>query len=240
MTSSKLSETSDLSFTIVNDEATITGASIKAATLKIPTHFRGARVTAIDASAFVGLDIQAFEVEKDNDLFKAVDGVLYNRGGSRLIAYPRAREGDCFQVPEGVVDVGDLAFSKARHLRAIDLADVKTLGHSAMKNCSKLENLIIGQGFQSFEPFALGFCTRIEGLEVPNCDHVGEWVFAATFRLRRLYFHEGIPARLSLYAFADMEAEASVFFGNGAVKYKASELNSDFVVSQTNKGGQQP
>lgn len=237
ITSTKSDSSDNFTFTSVNNQSIITGAiaPIKA-TLKIPTSINDAQVIAIEATAFDGLKIEAFEVEDNSTAFKTIDGVLYTKDSSELIAYPKARRDDFLKVPDCVRSIGKLALSRAQNLKGIDLNQVQTIKHSGLRGCTRLEKLIIGEAFLGLEAFSLGFCTRLSHVEFPSCDSISDWSFAATFRLKSLYFHEGIPKRVALYAFADAGgAETSVVFSNGDASYKISELGPDFVAAHVNK-----
>ena len=59
-----------------------------------------ASVKTVDPSAFNETQLQSFEVDEDNPCFCGVDGVLYSKDKSTLIAYPQAH-GD-YTVPDGV------------------------------------------------------------------------------------------------------------------------------------------
>lgn len=57
--------------------------------------------------------IKEYKVEEGNTKFVAVDGVLYNKDITRLVAYPASREGEVYEIPEGVTIIDELAFSRA-------------------------------------------------------------------------------------------------------------------------------
>ena len=67
--------------------------------------------------------LKEFIVEEGNENYKAVDGVLYNMEGTQFIAYPNAKEGQSYAILEGVTEMGQLSFSRARNLRKLILPD---------------------------------------------------------------------------------------------------------------------
>lgn len=53
--------------------------------------------------------LQQFNVDEENSAYCSVDGVLFNKEKTELLAYPAARQ-DSYDVPEGTVKIGALAF----------------------------------------------------------------------------------------------------------------------------------
>ena len=64
-----------------------------------------------------------FEVAKDNKYFKAVDGVLYSKDMTRMLAYPRGKRDTVFEIPEGITQIDEMAFSRAYYLKKVILPD---------------------------------------------------------------------------------------------------------------------
>lgn len=54
-----------------------------------------------------------FIVEEGNTAFKAIDGVLYDIDVTRQIAYPSAKKSEVYEMPEGIVIIDELSFSRA-------------------------------------------------------------------------------------------------------------------------------
>ncbi len=64
-----------------------------------------------------------FEVENGNEYFCAEEGVLYDIDKTRLIAYPRGKADETFEIPEGVTQIDELAFSKCLNIKNLVLPD---------------------------------------------------------------------------------------------------------------------
>lgn len=54
--------------------------------------------------------LQEIRVDRSNPVYRSVDGVLFSKDGSRLLAYPRGRLADSYAIPEGTVTVAYAAF----------------------------------------------------------------------------------------------------------------------------------
>ncbi len=57
--------------------------------------------------------IKEFKVEEGNNDFKAIDGVLFTKDATRLISYPASKVGSVYTIPEGVIILDQMAFSRA-------------------------------------------------------------------------------------------------------------------------------
>lgn len=89
----------------------------------------------------------AFEVAEGNKYFKAENGVLYSKDGTRMLAYPRGKKDSVFEIPEGIIQIDEMAFSRAAFLRKIVLPDsyeiTNTLPENILnKDCNSLSGAI--------------------------------------------------------------------------------------------------
>lgn len=68
-------------------------------------------------------------VDSNNRIFASVDGVLFDKSKTQLLAYPQGRTDTSYIVPNSVVRIGYKAFYKSSNLLSITLPDsVTTLG----------------------------------------------------------------------------------------------------------------
>ena len=100
-------------------------------------------------------------VESDNRLYSSVNGVLFNKNSSKLIAYPVGREG-AYTIPESVAEIAELAFKNRAYLTSVRIPNnVERIGKSAFEGCSSLEDVII-DGPTVIEYDAFGGCQNIQ------------------------------------------------------------------------------
>ena len=77
---------------------------------------------------FRSSDLTEYIVNPNNPNYSSVDGVLYNKDQTRLIAYPRGKAGTTFSTPNSVTTVSNYAFQCSRYLETISIgANVTTL-----------------------------------------------------------------------------------------------------------------
>lgn len=102
--------------------------------------------------------VHDIKVDEENKYFCDVDGVLFTKDKTKLVAFPRGRLGDIYCVPEGTIIIGENAFSNsyvteiktpasvsvlekqsfyASYSYLVDLSDspIKKLGSGCFKEC---------------------------------------------------------------------------------------------------------
>lgn len=103
-------------------------------------------------------------VDEENKQLSAADGVLFSQNGQRLLAYPRAKEGE-YTLPDSVLFIADKAFEKASGLTELTISDsLLNVGMSAFVNCTGLTEIHGAVPFTYGDVFA--GCTSLKSLEL--------------------------------------------------------------------------
>ena len=163
-------------------------------------------VSYVNGSAFLGTTrMQNYFVEKKNNNFITSNGVLYNKTGSNIVAYPAGRNGN-FTIPNIVRNIDTCAFAYAK-FTTIDLNKVKTIGVSAFMyssleeidikdtvttidvasflGCFNLTNVRLGKGISNIpgglNEGAFEYCSSLKTITIPsNIITIGQEVFCST------------------------------------------------------------
>lgn len=108
------------------------GASLSS--VKIPSS-----VTSIGSEAFAQCDgLVSFAVDESNEAYCSVDGLLFDKAKTTLVACPGGRQGAVTVLPS-VERIGDAAFSGCRAVTAVTIPKgVASIGYSAFRDCSSL------------------------------------------------------------------------------------------------------
>ena len=70
-------------------------------------------VISIGAGAFAGCkSLTTFFVSAGNPAYGLLDGVLFDKAQTTLVAYPSGRQGSSYAIPDGVTSIGDYAFCR--------------------------------------------------------------------------------------------------------------------------------
>ena len=79
------------------------------------------------------------KLAQENPEFSLIDGVLFDKTGTRLLVYPCGRPGDTYEVPEGTVEIGEFAFAGCQQLSAVTIPEsVTVIGSNSFWNCENL------------------------------------------------------------------------------------------------------
>lgn len=82
-------------------------------------------------------------VSDDNPYLKSIDGVLFNKNLTTLIAYPQGRLSEEYEIPSSVKKVGFAAFLDCKNLRKIYTHEnLRKLDSYAFYRCKNLINII--------------------------------------------------------------------------------------------------
>ncbi len=162
-------------------------------------------ITKIHSRAFNSASgLEKIVVAKDNKYFETDEyGVLYNKGKTKLLAYPQNRPGDTYEIPDSVTEIGDYAFYNNRNLVSINFNNVKIIGSHAFENSVNLSSVDFA-GINKIGSYAFANSNKIEYITIPSSvTYLGTYVFYNCKGLKMISWGEtsnikSIPA----YAFA--------------------------------------
>lgn len=85
----------------------------------------------------------SISIDTKNENYASKDGVLFDKSFSKLICFPRGKDG-CYIVPQGVTEIEKGAFYACTKLTGIELPDsLRKIGHSAFINCTHIAKIKI-------------------------------------------------------------------------------------------------
>lgn len=101
-----------------------------------------ASVSSLCETTFCTCKLSSVDVSDDNVNFCSQDGVLFNKEKTQIIRYPQRRQGE-YIVPEGVKQIGELAFNCCEITKVVIPDGVTSIGSSAFANCKKLTDVTL-------------------------------------------------------------------------------------------------
>lgn len=107
-----------------------------------------------------------FVVSRGNQHFKAVDGVLMSLDGTRLVAYPPSKNGASYEIPEGVVKIDEMAFSRTSQGSAAQKLSTITLPNSYIIKTTDQETNILNRASGNSLSVALYTFNQVSSVEV--------------------------------------------------------------------------
>ena len=141
-------------------------------------------------NSFAGCKIKAYEVDSENPYFTAVDGVVYSKDLTTLVAFPSAYPHERYVVPEttriieksafedscisdvelpiGLTSIKDYVF-QGSNIRKIELPDTVTeLGELVFRFCNNLEHIRLSNGLSTIPRQTFSRCPKLKSLEIPS------------------------------------------------------------------------
>ncbi len=164
-------------------------------------------VEKIGDYAFWGCNsLEFIEVNKDNSKFSSVDGVLFNKEKTKLIQYPVGNNRTEYQIPNGIVEIGNWAFNNCHNLTNIILPNsVKKINANAFNECQNLTDFIIPENVEFIGVLAFSGCRNIGNIEIPeSVKKIDAYAFNLCW-----YWHEGT---VKFKRKVDFEYDKSMFW----------------------------
>lgn len=111
-------------------------------------------------------------VDEDNEYYKSVDGVVFSKDGKTIVSYPPAKNGDTYEIPDGVAKIADAAFSSNLNLTSVT----------------------VPEGVEELPENAFSYATALKSVNLPSTlKTIGKWAFEAT-AFTSLYIPESVTA----------------------------------------------
>ncbi len=159
-------------------------------------------VTAIGEACFSGCGfLNEINVDEYNENYKSVDGVLFNKDMTKIIAYPAGKEGG-YTIPDSVTSIESSAFSGCSGLTEITIPDsVTSIGSSAFERCSGLTEITIPNSVTLIESNAFEGCSRLTEITIPNSvTSIGSSAFSGCSGLTSVTIPDSVTS-IESYAF---------------------------------------
>ena len=95
--------------------------------------------------------LAAFTVASGNPSFAVIDGVLFNKALSILVAYPGGKSSADYSVPDSVTSIRTTAFDGCVNLTSVTIpSSVTEIGASAFLSCASLTAITVASGNSAF------------------------------------------------------------------------------------------
>jgi hypothetical protein len=105
----------------------------------------GSGVSSIGVQAFVSAsDLTTISVSDSNQTYTSIDGVLYDKSITQLVAYPAGKADVTYIAPNTVTSTDYNIFAYSGNLITVDLSSIAILGGQAFEYPSSIEEIIFG------------------------------------------------------------------------------------------------
>jgi hypothetical protein len=158
-------------------------------------------VTVIQSPVFSGCrNLMNISVDAANPAFSSLDGVLFNKTQTTLIAFPPGR--GSYVIPNSVTSIAASAFVNCTGLTNVTIPDsVTSLGQAAFAGCTGLTNVTIPDNVTAIGNGAFLGCTSLTNVTIPNSvTSIGSAAFQNCTGLTRVTIGNSV-ASLGLFPF---------------------------------------
>lgn len=126
-------------------------------------------VNSIYKNAFSGCaSLNAINVSSENTEYCSIDGVVFDKSKTELIAFPGGKAGT-YRVPYGVTDIGAWSFSDSTSVSSVVMpSSVTSIKEGAFANCTTLKSVKIPDSVTSIEQYAFICCSALESIVLPD------------------------------------------------------------------------
>lgn len=88
--------------------------------------------------------LEEYVVNKDNNAYKVIDGILFSKDETQIIRYPQGKQDEEYTIPSSVTEICTRAIDQQQYLKKLVVPNtVKTIGLYVAALYPKLETLII-------------------------------------------------------------------------------------------------
>lgn len=169
----------------------------------------GESVNYIDKTAFSFMKaLCEINVNENNQYFKSISNVLFNKDVTELILYPSAKDTKEYTMPNTVRIVKDNACMYNEFIQELKLSsDLVELGKQAFFSCSSLKSIIFNNCLEKIGNEAFRLSSNIEKIILPTTvTEIGEGAFANISKIKELsvpfVYNNGINYSIN-YLFLD-------------------------------------
>ncbi len=113
-------------------------------------------------------NLEAITVSENNKSYCSVNGVLFTKDMTKLLAYPSANSRTEYTVPSAVNEIGEAAFNNCKNLVTVDLGEnLEKIGSSNLRECDNLETVVLPDSLTEIGEMVLYFCNNLKNVNIP-------------------------------------------------------------------------
>ncbi|MDR1566406.1 MAG: leucine-rich repeat domain-containing protein [Treponema sp.] len=154
--------------------------------------------------AFLGCTgLERIEVDNDNPNYSSQGGMLLNKDGSELIAYPSTS--GIVTLDEGITRIAEQAFYQQTGITGVIMPGVTNIGSHAFYQCANLETVAAPQAVSTTTPgfsntgYIFYQCSKLETVSLPALRELLPYAFYGCTSLRTIELPEATA--IGNYAF---------------------------------------
>lgn len=162
-------------------------------------------------------------ISPDHPYLATIDGVLFSKKEKKLICVPQALELTEYNIPQGIVSIGEYAFSSNSSIRSVTIpSSLQEIEDYAFSNCVSLEQINIPETIFHIGKGAFSYCSSLKKISIPKCiEELAADIFLGCISLADVTIPENIKT-IDEGAFACCNSLTSVFLPNSITTIKGN------------------
>lgn len=134
------------------------------------------------------------QTSPENPNFESINGILYNKGKTQLVAYPPGKMEETVELPNSLTSIGVSAFLGNQNISYVAIPErVISIGEDAFCGCSSLVKIELPNGISSIGDGAFGGCENLTDVKLPkNLKILCGRIFSCCFSLDNVEIPEGV------------------------------------------------
>ena len=199
-------------------------------------------LTKIGGSVFAYCkSLKEITISSDNKNFSSVDGVLFSKDMSTLVAYPAGNKRSTYIVPDSVTEIGNSAFYRCTSLSKVKLSNGLTkIGNIAFRDCENLTEITIPDSVTEIGNYAFDYCTSLSKVQLSNgLTKIGDSAFSDCKNLTEITIPDSVT-EIGDDAFYYCTSLSKVKLPNSLTKigysaFRGCIILTDITISSDNK-----
>ncbi len=129
-------------------------------------------VSYIGQNAFAKCSsVDEYKVDEENDYFKSIDGVIYDKDVETLLIYPIGNRRTSYKVQEGVTKIYNSSFEECKYLETVTMAStVENVADHAFRRCSNLSTVTLSKSLKRLGVGSFYECTALKTVNYPGTE----------------------------------------------------------------------
>ncbi len=201
----------------IPDSVTSIGDSVFSECTGLTSITIGSGITDMDTYIFNQCsNLCSISVSENNDVYRSVNGVVFDKNMTSLIKYPQKKPEDTYEIPDGITSIGDYAFWSCTGLTSITIPDsVTSIGSAALRDCTGLTGITIPDSVTSIKQHAFWGCTGLTSVIIPDgVTNIDDCAFYNCTGLTSVTIPDGVT-NIGSMAFYNCTGLTSIILPNG-------------------------
>jgi len=155
--------------------------------------------------------LTSINVSDDNKSYKTENGILFNKKGTKFVAYPTGKTDTSYTIPETVTSIGYSAFQGCKNLTSVIIpANVSIIDFNAFNDCFNLNSVTLSEGLSVIESYAFGNCWSLTDIVIPDSVNTLGWgAFMSCSALENVTISNNL-AKIDDYVFSSCSSLKSI------------------------------